>query len=352
MTATQIRSGSKIVVRLDNWRDPDLRARLAADPEIELVTLPPTADPREAREVLAHALFYIVTSTRGELPKAWMVDADFLALCPDLICVSTTGAGVDTVDVGACTRAGVLVVNQSGGNATAVAEHTLGLMLGLSRRITESDRRLRRERGYRREELMGGDLRGKTLGLVGLGEAGRRVAPLAAAFGMTVLAYDPYLDADEVQARGARPAGLEELLGASDFVSLHCPYSDETAGMFGREAFAAMKPGAFFISTARGGIHDELALAEALKAGRLGGAGIDVWEPEPPALDHPLLGLDNVIATYHVAGVTHEARRNMQVMASDQIIAVLRGERPPRLVNPEVWPAYLRRLDQLQEQPA
>ncbi|MNT39543.1 Glyoxylate/hydroxypyruvate reductase B [compost metagenome] len=137
---------------------------------------------------------------------------------------------------------------------------------------------------------------------------------------------------------------LDELLAQSDVVSLHCPLDASTRGLFGARAFAAMKPGAVFISTARGGIHDEAALYEALRGGHLRGAGLDVWQQEPPPRDAPLLGLANVVATFHPAGVTHEARRNVARSSATQLIAMLRGERPPQLVNPEVWPVAAARI--------
>jgi len=131
----------------------------------------------------------------------------------------------------------------------------------------------------------------------------------------------------------------------ADIVSLHCPRDASTLRMFDARRFAQMKPGAYFVTTARGGIHDEAALAAALESGHLAGAGLDVWQPKPPPLDHPLLRLPNVIATYHTAGVTHEARRNVATMGSEQIVQVLRGERPPRLVNPEVWDRFRARFE-------
>jgi D-3-phosphoglycerate dehydrogenase len=138
---------------------------------------------------------------------------------------------------------------------------------------------------------------------------------------------------------------LQSLLERSDFVSLHCPRDASTRNLFGEAAFARMKPGACFITTARGGIHDEAALHAALQSGHLAGAGLDVWEPEPPALDSPLLQHESVIATFHTAGVTHECRERMARWAAEQLLGVLRGERPPRLVNPEVWPAWCRHFE-------
>ncbi len=337
----------KRVVRLDLNLDPVFAERLAREAEIDLTVCARTGPEAATWAAFEKAHVYHVSAAKDELPRRWFVSAELLGRCPDLLCVSSSGAGYDTVDVAACTRAGVAVVNQAGGNAASVAEHTLGLMLDVSRRITECDRRLRRERGFLREDVMGREIGGKVLGLVGLGHIGTRVAQLAHAFGMTVLAFDPYLTEEEIGRRGAQSATLDEVLVRSDFVSVHCPRGKETLGMFDARAFGRMKRGAMFITTARGGIHDEQALLAALQSGHLGGAGLDVWEKEPPALEHGLLKLDNVVATFHTAGVTHEARRNMAAIAAEQIAGFLKGARPPRLVNPEVWPACVARFEAL-----
>jgi D-3-phosphoglycerate dehydrogenase len=202
---------------------------------------------------------------------------------------------------------------------------------------------MRREQGFTREDVMGHEIRGKTMGLVGMGHIGTRVARLAQAFGMQVLAVDPILSAEDIQKRGARSVRFSELLAQSDVVSLHCPRDASTLKMMNADTFAQMKPGALFINTARGGLHDEAALTQALTSGHLAGAGLDVWDQEPPPLDHPLLAMDNVFATFHTAGVTHEARRNVAVIGAEQILQLLAGERPPRLVNPEVWGAFEKR---------
>jgi D-3-phosphoglycerate dehydrogenase len=333
----------KRVVRSDLWVDGVFEERLSREPDIDVRMFAVRGNPQAAREALSQAHVYHISAAKDELPREWFASAELLSYCPDLLCVSAGGAGYDTVDVAACTAAGVAVVNQSGGNAVSVAEHTLGLMLGVSRRMLEGDRRMRREIGYAREDVMGHEMAGKTVGLVGIGNIGWRVAALARAFGMQVVAVDPLLTPQEIERRGARPVSLDQLLAESDFVSLHCPRDSTTLKMMNAERFAAMKRGAIFISTARGGIHDETALVEALQSGHLAGAGIDVWDQEPPPLDHPLLAMDNVYATFHVAGVTHEARRNVAAIAAEQIVGVLAGERPPRLINPEVWPVFEKR---------
>ena len=338
-------SKRKNVVRFDLPINPAFDERLNHEPDIDLsVCL--CADPEAAGwAALAGAHVYHVSAAKDELPRRWFVGAELLARCPALLCVSSSGAGYDTIDVAACTVAGIAVVNQAGGNANSVAEHAFGLMLALSRRIIECDRRLRHERGFSREDLMGHEIGGKVLGIIGIGHVGTRMATLAQAFGMRVLATDPYLTEEEIGRRGAQSAALDDLLATSDIVSLHCPRAQDTLGMIDARALQRMKRGALFITTARGGIHDEQALLAALESGHIGGAGLDVWDQEPPPLDHPLLKLDSVIAGFHTAGVTHEARRNMAAIAAEQIVGVLKGGKPPRLINPEVWPAYAARFE-------
>lgn len=333
----------KRVVRTDLWIADAFDQRLAREPGVSLRVFPVRGNPAAAWDALAGAHVYHISAAKDELPKEWFARAELLARCPDLLCVSSGGAGYDTVDVAACTAAGVAVVNQAGGNAVSVAEHTLGFMLGLSRRMLEGDRRMRREVGYPREEVMGREIQGRTVGLVGIGHIGTRVAALARAFGMDVIATDPFLSAEEIARRGAKAVSFDELLARSDFVSLHCPRDAGTLKMMNADTFGRMKKGAIFITTARGGIHDEAALVQALRSGHLAGAGIDVWDQEPPPLDHPLLAMDNVYATFHTAGVTHEGRRNVAAIGAEQIAGILRGERPPRLINPEVWPVFEQR---------
>jgi D-3-phosphoglycerate dehydrogenase len=294
---------------------------------------------------------YHVSSAKDDLPDVWRVSEQLLKASPNLLVVTSYGAGYDTVDVAACTRAGVCVVNQAGSNAGAVAEHTLGMMLGLAKRLAESDRRLRRGEHFTRVQGMGFELRGRTLGLVGIGYIGSLVAELAMAFGMNVLAYDPLLSEQTILQRGAKAVSFEELLAGSDVVSVHCPRDEQTLGLFNAATFAAMKPGALFITTARGGIHDEAALFEALRSGHLRGAGLDVWTAEPPEATHPLLSLDQVIATHHTAGVSLDARREMATLAATQLIQVAGGQRPSRLINPQVWPLFARRFEQLMGRP-
>ncbi len=333
--------------RLDLWLNPVFDEIVGDTPGISLSVLPAKGDDARTLAGLKTAHAYHVSAAKDELPRQWFVNADLIAQCPDLVCVSSGGAGYDTIDVAACTAVGIAVVNQAGGNAESVAEHTYALLLAVQRRIVESHNRLRHDVGFSREDLMGHEIHGGVIGLVGIGKIGTCVARIARGFGLRVIAHDPLLDAETVRRRGAEPVTLDELLAQSDVVSLHCPLNASTRGLFGAEAFAAMKRGAVFVSTARGGIHDEGALHEALRNGHLRGAGLDVWEQEPPDRSAPLLGLDNVVATFHTAGVTHEARRNVARSSATQLVAMLRGERPPQLVNPEVWPLAVERIANL-----
>jgi D-3-phosphoglycerate dehydrogenase len=339
---------NKTVFWFKDGKTPNVADSLDKNNEITLHRLTfdgPQADNWGAMSA-SHA--YCITSTRQEVPKEYQANAALLARCPDLLVVSTSGAGYDTVDVAACTAAGVLVVNQSGGNADAVAEHAVGMMLSLTKNIPQTDRSLRTERGIPREQFKGSNAKGRTVGLFGLGEVGSRVARICGlGLQMRVIACDPYLTAEQCQARGATKVDKAMLLKESRFISMHCPYNDETRGMISTRELAALQPGAIVITTARGGVVDEEALAAALKSGHLGGAGVDVWNDEPPPLTHPLLGFVNVIATNHTAGVTHDSRINMAEWNAAQVAQILRGERPPRLINPDAWDGFCKRYERV-----
>ncbi|MBP2427802.1 hydroxyacid dehydrogenase [Bradyrhizobium elkanii] len=315
-------------------------------PDVRLDRLENETPEATFAPVLADAHAYQIGAARDELAPHFHAHAELLKRAPNLLIVSSNGAGFDPVDVDACTAAGVLVVNQSGGNANSVAEHALGMMLTLSKRIIQSDRRLRREANVNRNDLIGNELKEKTVGIVGLGNVGRRIAELCRGLlHMKVIAYDPYLTVDEMAKRGGEKVELDDLLRRADFVSISCPLDNKSRGMIGAREFALMQPHAYFVTTARGFIHDEKALEEALRDKRIAGAGLDVWAKEPPPPDHPLLQFDNVLASPHTAGVTREARINMGRIAAEQILDALDGKRPPRIINPEVWPVYVRRFE-------
>jgi D-3-phosphoglycerate dehydrogenase / 2-oxoglutarate reductase len=318
---------------------------LRARPDVRLDRLENESPEAVSAPILAAAHVYQIGAARDEIAGHFHVNADLLRRAPNLLLVSSNGAGFDPVDVEACTAAGVVVVNQSGGNAHSVAEHVVGMMLTLSKRIIEADRALRRDPNINRNSLMGTEAEGKTIGIVGLGNVGRRIAALCnGLFRMKVLAYDPYLSAAEMAARGGEKVELDDLLRRSDYVSISCPLTKDNRGMIGARQFALMQPHAYFITTARGFIHDETALADALRKKLIAGAGLDVWAKEPPPPDHPLLQFDNVLASPHTAGVTKEARENMGKIAAEQVLGALDGQRPPRIINPEVWPRYVERF--------
>jgi D-3-phosphoglycerate dehydrogenase len=321
---------------------------LRARPDVRLDRLENESPEDVFAPILAAAHAFQVGAARDELARHFHVDRDLLRRTPNLLIVSSNGAGFDPVDVEACTAAGVVVVNQSGGNAHSVAEHALGMLLTLSKRIIEADRALRRDPNVNRNALMGTEAGGKTIGIVGIGNVGRRIAELCKGLlGMKVLAYDPFLSATEIAARGAEKVELDDLLRRSDYVSINCPLNKDNHGMIGAREFALMQPHAYFITTARGFIHDEAALLEALRNKQIAGAGLDVWSREPPPADHPLLQFDNVLASPHTAGVTKEARLNMGKIAAEQMLDALDGKRPPRIINPEVWPAYTKRFERV-----
>src|SRR5213596_2620898 len=264
--------------------------------------------------------------------------ASLMAACKKLRVVGRHGVGLDTVDIPAATRLGVAVVHAPGSNSQAVAEHALMLMLVAVKRTLVIDKQMR---GGDWSAGRGGntELAGKTLGIVGVGHIGRRVSKFAGAIGMKVLAYDKYVPADEVRRRGAEPvASLEALVPQVDVLTCHTPLTPETKHMINARTLGLMKDGAIYVNTSRGGVQDERAVFDALTRGKLGAAGIDVFEEEPTALDNPILNLPNVVVSCHVAGVTNEANRQMGVQVVGEMLRVLRGERPDVLVNPDVWP--------------
>ncbi len=287
-------------------------------------------------------------AARTELQPPWFPDAELIARSPALLAVCSLGAGYDVIDVDECTKAGIIVCNQAGANKEAVAEHTIGFMLNLSKQITKTDRLMRREANLDRFKYLGRDVYGKAIGIIGLGNIGSRVAELCSGlFKMTVLAYDPYLTSEQIVARQAIKVELVELLTRSDFVTMHCPRSKDTLNLMAYDQFSKMKPSAYFLNTSRGGTYSEGDLTRALVEHRIAGAAVDVFVDEPPSTHHPLLQFDNVIVTPHTAGITHDALSNLAVQSADQWIDIFDGKVPPRLINPEAWPKYTARFEQL-----
>lgn len=348
MPASNSAKPNKTAFWFNDGKSPNVADSLDKNPEITLHRLRFDGPEADNWGAMSASQAYCICSTRQEVPEQYQARAALLARCPDLLVVSTSGAGYDTVDVPACTAAGVLVVNQSGGNADAVAEHVVGMMLSLTKNIPQTDDSLRSGSGVKREQFKGWNAKGRTVGIVGLGEVGSRAARICGlGLQMRVIACDPYLTAEQCQARGATKVDFETLLKEARFVTMHCPYDKDTRNLIDARALAAMQPGAIVINAARGGIVDEAALAAALKSGHISAAGIDTWVDEPPPKDHPLLAMKNVIATNHTAGITHDSRNNMANWNADQVAQILRGERPPRLINPDAWSGFCQRFERV-----
>ena len=254
---------------------------------------------------------------------------------PDLVVIARTGIGYDSVDVSEATRRGILVCNCPDGPTIPTAEHTIALMMAVAKRLSVIAGHLRRADRASIDEHASFELHGKLLGLVGFGRIARRVAATGAALGMSVTAYDPYLRHDQFEGVTRSP-DLDEMLARADVVCIHIPLTDQSRGLFDQRRLRTMKEGAILINTARGGLVDTAALVKAVTDGHLRAVGLDVTDPEPLPADHPLLHLDNVVVTPHVASWTEEAKRRMLLAAIDEARAALSGRQPVNLVNPEV----------------
>jgi D-3-phosphoglycerate dehydrogenase len=264
--------------------------------------------------------------------SATRVDAELLAAAPRLRVVGRAGTGVDNIDLEAATTAGVLVVNAPTSNSVSAAEHTMALLLGQARRIPEADRSMRGG-AWERSRLQGVEVHGKVLGLIGLGRSGTLVAQRAAAFGMRVIAYDPYVGQDRARRIGVEPAAsLGEVLSQADFITVHLPRTRDTEGLIGPEAIAAMKPGVRIVNASRGGIVDEDALVDGLRSGRVAGAALDVFAREPLERS-PLVGFPQVVLTPHLGASTAEAQDKAGIDVATAVAAALRGELVASAVN-------------------
>lgn len=266
-------------------------------------------------------------------------DAEAFARAKRLRVVARTGIGYDNVDVAAATAAGVCAINTPTAPTESTAEFTIALMFAVARRVATADGRMKAGVWKVDDAVLGFDLAGKTLGLVGFGRIARRVAEIARAIRMRVCACDPVVGAPVMAEHGVTAcADLPELLQAAQVLSLHAPLGPGTQRLIGAAQLALLPRGAIVLNTARGPLLDDSALLDALERGHLAGAGIDVWPVEPAPADHPLLRHPRVVATPHIAYFTEEGRQRSHVAAAQQILAVLRGERPASLIDPAVWP--------------
>ncbi len=265
-----------------------------------------------------------------------------LDLAVNVEVIGRHGVGLDNLDVAAATERRIPVTYTPFGPTESTAEHALMLILATARRLSQLDGAVRSGRFAIRvqESAMGHELDGKALGVIGFGRIGRRLAEMCrGALNMPVFVFDPYLDPEFVTGWGATHVGeLTELAARVDVLSIHTPLTPGTRHLVGCDVIRAMRPGAILVNTSRGPVVDETALIEALLAGHLAGAGLDVYDPQPPAAGNPLLQLEQVVLTPHVASFTYEGRLRMGLTVVDDILQALRGERPRYLANPEVWP--------------
>ncbi len=286
----------------------------------------------DERIALARPAEVLIVSSAG-------MTREFLGELPQLKGIVRLGIGVDSVDLDAATDLGIVVANVPEFCQDEVAEHALGLLLSVTRKIVLADRMTRQGKwavGIQEKMLPMRRLKGQTLGLVGFGRIARKLAGMAKALGLRVIAADPYVSQEEAEAAGVELLPLADLLPQADIVSLHVPLTPETRSLINADAFALMKRSAILINTARGSVVDEVALEEVLANGRLAGAGLDVLDREPPLIPHPLLEFDNVVVTCHYASCSFEAYADLRRSVSDQAAQILRNEFPVHLVNAQV----------------
>jgi phosphoglycerate dehydrogenase-like enzyme len=268
--------------------------------------------------------------------RPWVKRSTFAEGADALFVIGRSGAGYDKIDLDACTENGVAVFNAPLALNHSTASSALLFMLALSKRLVEQDRTTRLGRWDRQAELLGSEICGRTLGIIGLGHSGRELVRLVAPFAMRVIAFSPHADPDQSQSLSVRLTSLEEVMRDSDFVSLHCRLSDATRGMINAGELARMKPSAYFINVGRGELVDQVALADALRNRRIAGAGLDVFLVEPLPIDDPLIGLENVILTPHWSASTRDV---WQMTGREMVAGMLRaagGEVPENVVNPKV----------------
>jgi D-3-phosphoglycerate dehydrogenase len=281
-----------------------------------------------------HELVKACADAHGILARLGTISTRVIDSAPYLRIIARHGVGVDAVDLEAATRRGVVVTTTGSENAAAVAEYTFALLLALVRKVLVADSGMRKGE-WSREALVGMELDGRTLGIIGLGAIGRRVARQANGFGMRVLAFDPKIQ--DAQDPGIALTSLEDLLERSDVITLHTRLTSETARLIDARALARMKPGAYLVNTARGEVVDQAALIAALSSGALGGAALDTYEQEPLPVDSPLRRLSNVVLSPHVAGQTGAALVRVAISAAQAILDEFAGRQPKYVYNPEAY---------------
>lgn len=290
---------------------------------------PPPADPVASAEPAQAVLASSLLQYNGAL----------MDRLPNLRLIARTGIGYDNVNVDDATARGIVVCNTPDGPTESTAEHTVAMLLALAKRLKQGNDNLAAGKwGPREYPLVGVEVRGKTLGLVGLGRIGRRVAQICRlGLEMNVIAYDPYVTPEQAAELGVTWAELDAVVAQADFLSVHVPATPQTYHLIDGDRIARMKTGAYVLNMARGPLVDPAALLAAVDSGKLAGAGLDVFEPEPPPVDSPLRNHPLILATPHTAGLTEEGRARIEYMAVERVLAFFRGERPPDVVNPQVF---------------
>ncbi len=318
----------KVVIATNSWYGNQIT--LLEEGGVDVRLLPDRADEVFLEEMkTAHAL----------IPGLLSVSRPIMENSPHLVIVASHGVGYNNVDIAAANELGIMVTNIPGVNSDAVAEFSFGLILALVRHIPAFFEEMKKG-GWRRPEFWGMELRGKTLSIIGLGRIGSRVSRLGKAFGMKVLAYDPYIPEQDFRNAGAQAASRDAAISQADFLTLHVPLTAETRNLIDMRELAMMKKTALLVNTARGGIVNEIALVKALDQGLIAGAGIDVFEEEPPQ-DRRLTAHPKVISSPHIAGLSNEARYRMSRGAAERVAYALKGEMPPDVVNQPRNPRYI-----------
>jgi len=295
----------------------------------EVVVLRPAAPPQPPYANLAPAQAIVAAATVA-------YDARLMDAAPQLRLIARVGIGLDNVDVAAATARGIVVCTTPDGPTESAAEHTVALLLALAKRVKQGDAAMAAGQFGPREALFGSEAMGKTLGLIGLGRIGRRVAEICRlGLHMQIVAYDHSVTAEQAQQLGVSLADLETVIASADFLSLHVPLTPQTRHLMNHERLALMKPGAYLLNTARGPLIDADALLAAVNSGKLAGAGLDVFDPEPLPVDSPLRNHPRIIATPHIASGTMESFNRMETRALEQVLAFFRDEPVAHLVNPD-----------------
>jgi D-3-phosphoglycerate dehydrogenase len=297
------------------------------------------AELRLADEPTPDAILDVARNADGMLVTYAQITGDMIRQLNRCRVIARFGIGVDNVDIEAATQANIVVTKVPDYCIDEVSDHSLGLLLALARKIPFSNQMTHAGEWKMPAVAPLYRLKGRVLGLVGFGQIPRLLAPKAQALGLKVIAYDPYVSEESMALEAVRKVGLDELLEVSDLISVHAPLTPDTHHMFNREAFRRMKSSAFLVNTARGPLVDEQALVEALDEGRIAGAALDVLEQEPPPADSPLLGRTDIILTPHTGFYSIESLEDLQTKAAQEVVRVLRGEKPRSPVNPEVLEA-------------